>query len=115
MSRFLQPGGSGTPVEFAAAFALAVRLLGLPTRLVIGFENPTADRRTAPADPRRRRPGVGRRTTARHRLDRLPPATTTPATAPIGATARGTATVGASPASVTSPLPGCRADILAVR
>jgi hypothetical protein len=34
---FLQPGGRGTVVEFAAGLALALRAAGVPTRLVIGF------------------------------------------------------------------------------
>jgi hypothetical protein len=40
MSAFLAAGSAGTLVEFAAAFALAMRVAGLPSRLVIGFEPP---------------------------------------------------------------------------
>jgi transglutaminase TgpA-like protein/transglutaminase superfamily protein len=37
LSDFLRPGGTGTVVEFAASFALAVRAAGIPSRLVVGF------------------------------------------------------------------------------
>lgn len=40
IAAFLRTGGAGTPVEFAAAFALAMRATGLSSRLVVGFEPP---------------------------------------------------------------------------
>jgi hypothetical protein len=36
----LQDGGTGTPVQFATAFALAMRADRIPARLVIGFDAP---------------------------------------------------------------------------
>lgn len=37
LRRFLGPGRSGTSGQFAAAFAVAARTLGLPSRVVVGF------------------------------------------------------------------------------
>jgi hypothetical protein len=37
IERLLRPGGTGTTVQFASAYALALRVLGVPARLVVGF------------------------------------------------------------------------------
>ncbi|GFJ84728.1 DUF3488 domain-containing protein [Phytohabitans houttuyneae] len=42
LAELLRAGGSGTVVEFAAAFALGARAAGVPSRLVIGFEPASA-------------------------------------------------------------------------
>lgn len=56
LRRFLLPGGSGTIVEFASSFALAVRTAGVPSRLVVGFAPPAraagAEIRVTAADVR---------------------------------------------------------------
>ncbi|MFI5842685.1 DUF3488 and transglutaminase-like domain-containing protein [Catenuloplanes sp. NPDC051500] len=48
----LAPRGSGTGVQFAAAFALAMRLRGVPSRLVVGFQPAAGERVVRGADVR---------------------------------------------------------------
>jgi hypothetical protein len=40
VARLLRAGGTGTPVQFAAAYAVVMRARGVPARLVVGFDSP---------------------------------------------------------------------------